>query len=58
MSEFTRGIVFTIGAYMFGKGLYDLGQRNQKRKDKKAWNELYDELNEMIDFLKEEEESE
>lgn len=53
MNEFTRGVVWTVGMYMFGKGMYDLGKLNEARKDAKAWKELNKKLEEMSRDLEE-----
>lgn len=58
MNEFTRGVVWTVGMYMFGKGLYDLGKLNEAKKNAKAWKELGDKLEEMTNELEELEEAE
>ena len=56
MSEFTRGVVWTVGMYMFGKGMYDLGKQKQQKIHAKEMKKLIDKLQEIANSIDNEEE--
>lgn len=58
MSEFTRGALWTVGMYLFGKGMYDLGKQKQQKVHAKMMKDLANELNEFVENLKREKEEE
>lgn len=49
MSEFTRGALFAVGMFMFGKGMYGLGQIKEQEKTLKFLEEVSDELEKSIE---------
>lgn len=40
MKEFTRGAMFTVGLYVFGKGMYKLGEKQAYIKVNKIIDEV------------------
>ena len=58
MSEFTRGALWTVSMYLFGKSMYDLGKQKRKKIHAKMMKELANELNEFVENLKREKEEE
>lgn len=60
MTDFSRGIVFTVGMIMFGKGMYGLGRLAEKKAQSKAWRkvgEITDQISEILTNCEEEKES-
>lgn len=49
MSEFTRGVLFTIGMAMFGTGMYSLGQIKEQEKTLKFLDDMSKELEKSIE---------
>lgn len=52
MGNFYRGVFFTVGMYMFGKGMYNLGRLKEQRNAKKVLHECEEALNDMLENLK------
>lgn len=54
MDGFKRGVLFTVGALMFGKGMYELGKRRERKETNEALDELKVKVRKIVQTLKEE----
>ena len=55
MKDFDRGVLFTVGLLLFGKGMYELGKRRERKDTNEALCELKTKLGKVVKTLKEEE---
>lgn len=56
MNDFSRGIVFTLGMFMFGKSLYELGRQKERKINRQAWEHFKKEVDKMTEDLKKKQE--
>lgn len=54
MNDFTRGVLFATGMFLFGKGLYELGKLREQQIDAERWREFRKTVEKVVEECKEE----